>query len=94
MTLLLDKNGFIPALKNMACPAAASVEGLGIPAVQLSYAGGEIRIWGLNEYVIVVGHKTVRVTDPVIILHHLSKDRKKTPPVHIIQENILPGIAS
>jgi hypothetical protein len=47
MVLLLNKDGFEPDLKNMTSRTVASIDGLGVNTVQLSYTGGEIRIGGL-----------------------------------------------
>ena len=66
MVLLLNKDGFEPALKNMTSRTVASVDGLGVTTVQLSYTGGEIRIGGLNKYMVEGCNVCLSFTDTLV----------------------------
>ena len=59
MTVFLDENGLVPALEQMTVPLVAFIKELGIDAVQLPHADGEIAVGSFNEQMIMVGHEAV-----------------------------------
>jgi hypothetical protein len=66
MAVFLDKNGLIPALKQMSGPPVPFVEELCVNAIQLPHSNRQIAIRSFNKEVIVVGHEAVSMTDPII----------------------------
>ena len=89
VAVFLDKDGFVPSLKQMTCPTVAFVEELGIDAVQLSHAEGEIAVRGLDEKVEVIGHEAVGVADPIVALINVLEDVQEVPAVGVVLENRL-----
>ena len=59
MRILLDDDRFVSALEKMACSMAPVIEELGVNAVHLAHAEGEVSIRGFNEEMIVVVHQAV-----------------------------------
>jgi hypothetical protein len=59
MSVLLDNDGLVSALEKVSGPPIAVVEELGIDAVQLAHAEGEISVRRLDEKMIVVVHEAV-----------------------------------
>jgi len=51
MGIFLDENGFVPALEEMAGPTMTLVESLGVHAVQLPHAQGQVAMRRLDHEV-------------------------------------------
>jgi len=87
MTVFLDENGFVPALEQMTSPLVAFIEELGINAVQLPHADGEIAVGGLNQKMVMVGHEAIGVTNPVVPLVDVLEGIKKIDTILVVLEN-------
>ena len=94
MTVLLDQDRLVPALKEVPGPSVALVEQLGIDAVHLPHADGEITIRGLDEEVKMVGHQAVGVADPGIALVDVLEGVQEVLSVGVILEDRLLLVAA
>ena len=72
MRLFLHQNGGEPALKEMAHPLVAAVDGLSIGAIELPHALREIRLWRFDQEMIVVIHQTVGMAVPAKPIDHMG----------------------
>ena len=72
----------------------AAIETLRIDAVQLAHAFGQISIDRFHEQVIVVGHLTIGMHDPVEASADITDNGQPCCPVIIIQIDVLAPIAS
>lgn len=70
----------------MPCPSP--VELLGVDPVQLSHALCKISIRCLAQEVIVIVHKAIPMTHPVVLLNQIGKDGEKQPPVVVPQKDL------
>jgi len=77
----------------MAHAVVAPVVLLGVHAVELTHAAGEIGLRCFYQKVIMVVHKAVCMEKPPIAFDPIGKDYEKRPVVFGIGENILPGIS-
>jgi hypothetical protein len=89
MAVFLDQNGLVPALEQVTGPAMAFIEELRINAVQLSHAEGKVAVRGLDKKMIMVGHKAIGMTDPVVAFVDVLKGVQKVLTVCVILENRL-----
>ncbi len=87
MTVFLNKNGFIPALEQMADPLVTFIEQLSIDTVQLPHTDGEIAVGGLNEQMIMVGHETVGVTNPVVFFVDVLEGIEEIDTILVVFED-------
>ena len=87
MALLLDQEGLESPLKQMPHPAMSLVEGLGIDPIQLPHPQGEVPLRCLDEEMVMVLHKAVGMTEPVVASIHLVQKIEKGLPVLIIRED-------
>jgi hypothetical protein len=76
-------------LIDVAYPIVGPVESLGIDAVQLTHAFGEVAVGSFDEEVPVVPHLTVGVDYPVEALADLFQDLQPKFPIVIAQEYIV-----
>jgi hypothetical protein len=89
MAVLLDKNGLVPALEEMAGSAMALVICLGVDAIQLTHPQGEISLRRLDKQMIMIVHQAVGMADPVIAFIDMSEDNDEGFPVALVLEDIL-----
>jgi hypothetical protein len=87
MAVLLDQNGFIPSLEKVSGPAMPFVEELGIHSVQLAHAYGQVAIRGFYEKMIMIGHETVSVTNPIVAFVDVLEGVQKALAVMIVLED-------
>jgi hypothetical protein len=67
---LLDDNGLVTPLKDMAYPAVSSIEALGVDTVELAHPLSKVGIRGFHQQVVVIAHQAVGVDGPVKPLYH------------------------
>jgi hypothetical protein len=53
--ILLDQDGLEPALKQVAGPSVQLIEELGVDAVQLAHAQGQISVGRLDKEMVMIG---------------------------------------
>ena len=70
----------------MAVPLVAFIEELGIDAIQLPHAYGEIAVGRLDEQMIMVVHEAVGVADPIVSLVDALKGVEEIEAVPVIPE--------
>ena len=87
MAVFLDKNGFEPSLEQVPGSPVPPVEGLGIDAVELPHADGEIAIRSLDEKMVMVIHEAVGRADPVIAFVDMGKGLEECLPIGIVLED-------
>jgi hypothetical protein len=87
MTVLLNEDGLVPSLEQMARAAVQPIEELGIDAVQLPHTECKVAVRRLDEKVIVVVHETVGVADPVITLVDVLEGVQEVDPVLVALED-------
>ena len=94
MGVLLNEDGLVPALKEMAGTVAAVVEKLRIDAVQLAHAEGEVSVRGLQEQMVMVVHEAVGMAQPVIAFLDVLKRPEEHFAVLIVLEDGLLLVAA
>ncbi len=72
MAVFLDKDAFEPALEKVAVSSMPSVKKLGIDAVKLSHAEGEVAVGCFDQKMVVVGHEAVGVAQPITLVDVLK----------------------
>jgi hypothetical protein len=87
MTVFLDQDGLIPALEEMSGPAVPFIEELGVHAVQLAHAYGQVALRGFYEKMIMIGHEAVSVTNPIVSFVNVLEGVQKALAVMIILED-------
>lgn len=92
MGIRLDENRPISSLEQMPRQFAALIKPVGEAAVQAMHPGCDVRLGSLEEKVIVVGHKAVRVATPPVSLNHDSECVQEELAVATIEENALTPI--
>ena len=93
MALPLHQDRLEAPLIHVAHRAMASVEGLGVDAVELPHPPRQISLRRLEEQVIVVLHEAVRMAQPLGPPDHRGQHVKQALPVSIIPEDPLTRIA-
>ncbi len=94
MTLALHENAFVPTLEDMPDAVVASVQPLRVGAVELPHPSCEIRLWRLQQQVIVVRHQDPRVQPPAADGHHTPEDVHKGLPVRVVVHDVRTGVPS
>jgi len=87
MAVLLDENGLVPALEQMACPSVAFVEKLGVDTVQLPHTEGEVAIGRFDKDMVMVGHEAVGVADPIIPLVDVLEGVQEVQSILVVLED-------
>ena len=80
MTFFLDKQCLEATLEDMSHPFVATIDRLRIYTIQLPHAGRKVPFRCLDQQMVVVGHKSVRVADPVLLLDGVIENGKGTAP--------------
>jgi hypothetical protein len=70
------------------------IELLGIDAVELPHAFGEVAIGGFQDEVIMVVHETKGMAEPVVMQDDIGQEIQKALAIGIIQINGRTGIAT
>ena len=94
MAVFLDKDAFEPALEKVAGSFMPFVKKLGIDAVKLSHAEGEVSVGRFDQEMVVVGHEAVGVAQPVITLVNMLKGVEKILAVLVVFEDSLLFVAA
>src|SRR5574337_1098121 len=94
MAVFLDKDAFEPALEKVAVSFMPFVKKLGIDAVKLSHAEGEVTVGCFDQKMVVVGHEAVGVAQPVITLVDVLKGVEEVLAVLIVFEDGLLFVAA
>lgn len=94
MAVFLDEDAFEPALEKVAVSFMPLVKALGVDAVKLSHAEGEIAVGSFDQKMIVVGHEAVSVAQPVITLVDVLQGVEEILAVLIIFEDGLFFVAA
>ena len=87
MAVFLDQDGLVAALEQVAGPSVPIVEELGVNAVQLPHADGEVAVRGLDENMGMVGHEAVGMADPIVAFVDVLEGVQKVQTVSVIFEN-------
>jgi citrate lyase beta subunit len=87
MAVLLDENGLVPALEQMACPSVTFVEELGVDSIQLPHTEGEVAIRRLDKDMVMVGHEAVGVADPIIPLVDVLEGVQEVQSILVVLED-------
>ena len=85
--ILLHEDRFEPSLKHVADFPVSAVELLRVDAVELPHSLGKVCVGCFNEEVVVIGHETVRMTNPVVSLDNISELGEKYSMVMIVKED-------
>ena len=78
----------------MANAGVGAVESLGIDAIKLTHAFGEVGIGRFDEQVIMIGHLAISVTDPVKAPADFGKRIEPGYAIVVGQKNVLAPIAA
>jgi hypothetical protein len=77
----------------MTGPTVALIEELGVNAVQLPHAQGEVALRGLDEKTVMVGHETVGVAQPIVAFIDMLEGVQEVQEVGVVLEDVLRFIA-
>jgi hypothetical protein len=94
MAVFLDKDALEPALKKVAISFMPLVKKLGVNAVKLSHAEGEVAVGCFDQKMIVVGHKAVGMAQPVITFVNMLKGVEKILAILVVFEDCLLFVAA
>lgn len=72
----------------------ASIEDLGIDAVELPHASRQIRLGRLNQQVVVVAHLTPGLNDPTESFTTLGQYVQPCQAIRIVQINVLAAMST
>jgi len=92
--VLLHQDRLVSSLKDMAGALVDAIEPLGIDAVELTHALGQIRIWRLHQKVVVIRHQAVGVYSPVVAFPDGGNYIKEHLPVSIGEEDRLAPVSA
>jgi hypothetical protein len=81
-------------LKEVACPAMATVEGLGVNPIELAHAHGEGRLWRLDKQVVVIAHEAIGMTPPPIAGNYVAEAIEKLLAIGVIEKNPLSRVTA
>lgn len=71
-----------------------AIERLGVDTVELPHAPREGRAGCLDQQMIVMVHHTVDMTQPAVAVDAVRQCREKPPPILVIADDPLVGIAA
>jgi hypothetical protein len=94
MLIALYKRVVVWALKDMTTALVATVESLGIRAVQDPHSVSNARGRGLYADVIVVAHHAVEVADPFESVDNVLQPREKPDYIPVVTEDDFPGVSA
>jgi hypothetical protein len=94
MAIFLDEDAFEPSLEKVAVSFMPLVKELGVDAVKLSHAEGEIAIGCFDQKVVVVGHEAIGVAQPVITLVDMLECIEEVLAVLVVFEDGLLFVAA
>ena len=86
MAVFLDQDSLVPALEQVAGSMTPVIKELGVNAVHLAHADGEIPVRRLDEKMVVVVHEAVSVAKPVVAFIDEAKDFEKGISVLVVFE--------
>lgn len=87
MLVLLHEPRPVAALKEVADPGMAAVEGLRVDTVQVAHAAREVRHGRLGEQVVVVSQQAVGEDAPVVALLDLGHRLAEAAAVGVVAED-------
>jgi hypothetical protein len=94
MALFLNKDALEPALEKVAISFMPLVKKLRVDAIKLSHAEGEVAVGCFDQKMIVVGHETVGVAQPIITFVDVLKGVEEILAVLVIFEDGLLFVAA
>jgi hypothetical protein len=94
MAVFLDKDALEPALKKVAISFMPLVKELGVDAIKLSHAEGEVAVWCFDQKVVVIGHEAVGVAQPIIAFVDVLKGVEEILAVLVVFEDGLLFVAA
>ena len=89
VTVFLDQNGLVASLEQVSVPAVIFIEELRVNAVELPHTEGKIAFRSFNQEMVMVGHATIGVTDPIMSFVDVLKCIEEHFPVMVIFKNRL-----
>lgn len=93
MRVFLHQDGLEPSLEQMAHPPMPSIKGLGVHAIELTHAPGQIRLRGFQQKMVVVVHQAIGMAEPAEASHRLGQDRQPGLAIRVIARDPLAGVA-
>lgn len=87
MAVFLDKDSFESALEKVAVSFVTLIKELGVDAVKLSHAEGEVAVGCFDQKMIVVAHEAVSVAQPVVTLVDVLKGVEEILAVLVVFED-------
>jgi hypothetical protein len=89
MAVLLNKDGLVPSLEEMAGSTMTFVKKLSVNSVQLPHAEGKISIRRFDQEMVMIIHKAVGVTDPMVAFDDVLDGIEEFGPILIVSEDRL-----
>jgi hypothetical protein len=90
----LDQDSVVAATEQVVLASVAVVESPGVGAVKVAHAGGQVRLGGLDDEVVVVSHQAPGVDAPVIAALHAAQDVDEGGAVAVIGGDWPPVVAA
>jgi hypothetical protein len=72
--------------EDVVAASVERVEGAGVLAVEIAHPGGEIRLRGLDDEVVVVAHQAAGVEAPAVPPRHAAQLVEEDAPVVVVHE--------
>ena len=94
MALLLDQYGFEPSLQDVTDLMVIPIEFLGVDAIEMLHPPTESSFHRFYDYVVVVSHEAVGVTQPIEEIAAFGKDIKECFSVFVVKKKRFPVITT
>src|SRR6266540_606418 len=94
MLFRLDQSRGKALAEDVVAASVDRVEGAGVLAVEIAHAGREIRLWRLDDEVVVVAHQAASVEAPAVPARHAAKLVEEDAAVVVVQEAELLVVAA
>ena len=88
----LHQHGLVASFEQMPDSRMATVEPLGVHAVELPHSSREVRADRLDEHVVVIAHQAVGEHEPAVSLGNPSQQLEEALPVDIVDEDQPPFV--
>jgi hypothetical protein len=94
MLFRLDQSRGKAFAEDVVAASVDRVEGAGVLAVEIAHAGREVRLWRLDDEVVVVAHQAASVEAPAVPARHAAKLVEEDAAIVVVQEAELLVVAA
>jgi hypothetical protein len=94
VALFLDKDRLESPLEDVTRSLVLPIDPLCVDTVDMAHAARQVRMRRFDQQMIVVGHQTVRVTEPSAPLNGATEDFKKRTVIGIGEVDLLSSVTT